>query len=398
MIVNKSWIKQFFASANESFILNILYVLQFMLQVPVHHKRLNEIFAEAGIEADIKSFTDSVSTSIILYETKLKEDSNYLMKDFTVKAGIINAIENTPIYWLFIAIYWGYDFKNNTNAVIIKDYNWRIGDVVLKFLLYFLKMQRQTLRSGKSPRIGFFPDLATRLVRIVDILIALSKLNNRYIRKMYLPNIDLAQNFLNVQCNNPWLCDAFSVVKDIHIGRGVFQFNHEVENIKLNIYPTRMVKVSALNGLCDTLKDLINLYSLGTKKSTHNYRGIKIPKVKSSTFQSTTYKFVEIVDELSEELIYEDVAVGSDTDTKAEAKIKANIYSRHMKPVDSDEENDVADEEYKIPNAHVQHKRNRAFSSSVTKQNLLLPSDYSIPPIEQLKTFIKFLQKGVQNA
>ena len=123
MIVNKSWIKQFFASANESFILNILYVLRFMLQVPAHHKRLNEIFAEAGIDADIKSFTDSVSASIILYETKLEEDSNYLMKDFTVKPSILNYIEDTPIFWLFMAIYWGYDFKNQTNDIISKCYN-----------------------------------------------------------------------------------------------------------------------------------------------------------------------------------------------------------------------------------------------------------------------------------
>jgi len=401
MRINNSLIELFFASDNKNFILNILYVLKFMLQVSEHQNRFNEIFAEAGVDAGVKSFSDIVNDTIDLYKLKLEENDDYLMKDFTIKAEIINRIENTPIFWLFIAMYWGYDFKNQTNDAIFKGYNWRIGDIALKFLLYFLKMERQTLSSGKSSAKGFFPDLAARLVRIVDILIAMSKFNNRYINNIYFQDKDLAQNFLEVQCHNPWLCDAFTVVKNTHIGRGVFQFYHEEENIKFYAIPTRMAKSTALNGLCETQHALIGLYNLRTKKSSHIFTGIKIPKEKSSTPPSPAYEFVEIVDGLSSEIIYidshSDVGPDADADIKAEVRAKAKGYTRHTKPLDSDEENNPSDKEYVIPNGHVQHKRNRAFSSSVTKQNLLLPSDYNIPPVEQLKEFIRFLQKGVQN-
>lgn len=299
-----------------------------------------------------------------------------------------------------MAIYWGYDFKNLTVDTVPKGYNWRIGDVALQFLFYFLGMERQKLNNGKSPSKRFIPDLVARLVRIVDILIAMSKLNNRYINNIYFREDDLALNFLEVQCHNPWLRNAFSVVKNVRSGKNVFQFYHEVESIKFYAFPTRMVKKTAFNDLCSTLNDLYKLYRLETRRYIRTSSSIKTPEGNTTPkLPSPTYKFVEHVTELSEELIYEDVNVpaDADADTKAEAGAKAKVCARHTKPVDAYEDDTAEAKEYVIPNGHVQNKRNKAFSSSLTKQNLLLPSDYNIPPLNHLKEFIKFLVQGVQD-
>lgn len=399
MIVNKSWIELFFASVNKSFMLNILYVLRFMLQVPAHHNRFNEIFVEAGVALNIVNFAEVVADTVTLYEKDLEKHPAYFMKDFTIESGVINVMEDTPIYWFFMAIYWGYDFKNNTKDVISKCYNWQIGDIALKTLLYFLKMEQKKISTGKTVSIGFYTDLSARLVRVLDILIAMSKEKNAYINYIYFVDEDLALNFFQVQCHNPWLRDVFSIIKDTNIDKNVFQFYHENEGIKFYARGTRMVKKSALNSLCETLKKLRKLYNLETKKSTHTSSGIRIPKEKSSTLPSSTYKLIEHVDELSQEFIYEDIdfPAGADADTKAEARVKANVCTRQTKPVETYEDDTQGDKEYVIPNGYVQNKRNKAFSSSVTKQNLLLQSDYNIPPVEHLKEFIQFLQQGVQD-
>lgn len=99
---------------------------------------------------------------------------------------------------------------------------------------------------------------------------------------------------------------------------------------------------------------------------------------------------VVVIDELTETLIYEDdnAPINSDADERLEARRSAKVFRRDTKSV----EDNTGTEEvqtYVIPNGYVQSKRNRAFSSKLTKQSLLLPSDYDIPVIEHLKMFIK---------
>ena len=101
------------------------------------------------------------------------------------------------------------------------------------------------------------------------------------------------------------------------------------------------------------------------------------------------------IDELTEQLIYDDVNVpkNTDADERLEARTTVKVFRRDTKPVEDNTDTKEA-QEYVIPNGYTQSKRNRAFSSKHTKESLLLPSDYDIPVIEHLKIFIKSLIGG----
>jgi len=384
MMENNIWIEKFFASRNKNFILNVLHVLQFQLTIDKHHKRIQEILDVIDFQGSVSEFRSIVDESVIEIENSLDNNPQYLMRELIVNHSI-NVIGDTPSYWLFLALYWGYHFREKNTASIKKIYNWEIGDIVLRFVLYSLKMKKEEVKHRK----GLFVDLPPRLVRIIDILIAMSRLDNAYLNRLYLPkNKDLALNFLNVQLDNPWVKDAFSVVKDVIAKKNMVWFLHQEENINLSIPTSRITKMHVLTNLDETHKDLMKLYNLESAN-----RAIRHNKKRSRNLGNVSgqqYQLVEYISDLSEELIYEDVIVNDkqDIDEKAEAAANAEVFRRDTKPLDS-ESNDENESEYIIPNAFVQHKRNKGFSANLTKQQLLLPSDYDIPPTPHLKEFIR---------
>lgn len=123
------WIVEFFASANKYFILNILYVLRFMLMVPEHQSRILEILTVIGFSESIQCFADEVEDSIIMYENSLKDNPDLLMGEL-ILGNRINVIGDSPSYWLFLSLYWGYSFRINSYTAIMKVYDWRIGDII----------------------------------------------------------------------------------------------------------------------------------------------------------------------------------------------------------------------------------------------------------------------------
>jgi len=389
------WIVIFFASANSYFILNILYVLRFLLMIPEHHSRIKEILAVIGFKGSIQSFADEVEDTIIMYENRLKDNSDYLMKKLVVGSHI-NLIQDSPIYWLFLSLYWGYGFRVNSYNAIMKVYDWRIGDIALKYLLYFLKMKQKEASMGCNVHIdSFYGDLVARLVRIIDILIALSGLNNRYVNRMFFPaGKDLAVNFFNSFLSYPWINDTFSVVEVLGKGKKKFiRFLNGNEEIDCIISTSRMTKVGSLNGFEKSYTSLMKLNNLDDASNKSKY-----PIVRQSNNLSQKNKVdtpIVVIDELTEQLIYDDVDVpkNTDADERLEVRTTVKVFRRDTKPA---EDNTVTEgaQEYVIPNAYVQSKRNRAFSSKLTKRSLLLSSDYDIPVIEHLKTFVKSLIGG----
>jgi hypothetical protein len=99
---------------------------------------------------------------------------------------------------------------------------------------------------------------------------------------------------------------------------------------------------------------------------------------------------------LEEELIYDDSPIEPDVlsnENPIEKQLKQKVYRRDMQVSDKAKEG-LDEKEYVIPNSFQQHKRNVAFSASLSKQKLLLKSDYDIPPYKHLKTFIASLDTG----
>jgi len=392
---NNSWIEIFFASTNKYFILNILYVLRFMLMIPEHHNRIQEILTVIGFKRSIQSFTDEVEDAIIMYENRLKDNPDLLMRELFTGSGI-NVIQDTPVYWFFMSIYWGYGFRVNSYTAILKVYDWRIGDIALKYLLYFLKMKEKEASLGSDTHIdSFYSDLVARLVRILDILIALSVLNNSYVNRIFFPEgKDLAVNFFNTFLAYPWINDAFSVVEVSGKGRKKFiRFLHEHEGVNCIIGTSRMTKVGSLNGFEKSYTSLMKLQNLDDASNKSKY-----PIVRHSNHVSQKNKIdtpIVVVDELTEQLIYDDVDVpkNTDVDERLEAQAAVKVFRRDIKPVEDNTDTEEA-QEYVVPNGYVQSKRNRAFSSKFTKRSLSLSSDYDIPVMEHLKIFIKSLIGG----
>lgn len=259
-------------------------------------------------------------------------------------------------------------------------------------------MKQKEAITGSNVHIdSFYSDLVPRLVKIMDILIVLSSLKSLYVNQIFFPkDKDLAVNFFNVFLAYPWINDAFSVV-EVHVpskGKKKFiRFFHEHEGIDCMIKASRMTKIGALKDLESRYNSLMRLYHLDSASSRSSYTVVR--HANRSIQEKKIPESIVVVDEFTEQLIYDDVNVSKNTDAdeRLEARTTVKVFRRDTKPVEDNTDTKEA-QEYVIPNGHIQSKRNRAFSSKSTKRDLLLPSDYDIPIIEHLKIFIKSLIGG----
>jgi len=387
---SKQILQDFFGKINENFILNVLYVLQFILDREEHKKRLEEIINIYNQDISLDKLNTTVKDEIQYYENLLKKDSKYLMEEI-VTGSAVNVIKNTPVIWCFIALYWSYDFKSKDHSIILETYNAKIGDIALKFLLYFLKMKHKEAHTVCTPhKDSFYEDLSARLVRIIDILPVMESKNSVHLKKLYFPTdqSDLALNFLKVQIENPWEQDVFSVIENPETGKNVIRYSHIDENISFLITPSRMTKEGAFSNLDKTYNQLMQLYHLDDAKSRTRYGHISRNKHSKNTNIPITHP--PEVDLIFEELMDSEAFTPEE---KIENKAKSKVYHRTMKdPSAIDDENTKDTNNYVVPNAWKQHKQNIAFSSELSKQKMLLASDYDIPPFQHLKSFILSLE------
>ncbi len=392
-------IRNFFPNINHNFILNTLQVSLFMLKIPQHKERLKEILQITNPEISIAGFSKIVQLEIDTFENALVDEQQVLMTKITTGSAI-NVIRDTPIVWCFIALYWGYQFKDQDESSILKVYDWRIGDVALKFLLYFLKMKQKEISMPVEPShiASFYTDLAARLVRIIDVLSAMTYIDSMHLKKLYFPKgvSDLALNFLNVKITYPWCADSLTVAKDRKTGKNVIQYADADHDILFYILPSRMTKPGFLTNLDKTYHLLMQLHNLDSANNKRKYS--LVPKNKISSFSGKNMKSpTPIVDAFTTQLIYDTNTPSMSLhylEEKEEVKLTSRIYRRAIKSeYDPHVENSEPqnDSERSIPNAFVQHKHNKAFSSSMCKHNLNLKSDYDIPLLEHLKSFIDFL-------
>jgi len=386
---NNQILQNFFGNINDNYILNTLYVLLFVLKIEEHNKHLQEILYISSPGISTNELYRATEQEIQYYESLQKTNSKYLMEEI-ITGKDINVIKDTPIIWCFISLYWAYDFKNKDHILITETYNPKIGDLALKFLLFFLRMKQKEARMGcVKHKSSFYGDLSARLVRIIDILPIMDVQGSKHLKELYLPNsqADLALNFLKVQAENPWEGTTLSVKIDSRTGKNSIQYNHNNENLNFIIRPSRMTKDGAFRDLDKTYNQLMQLYNLDLASSKTRYEFRDKRKISKK-------EVLPVSEALEEELIYDDNSHQNDltTEDKIERTAKREAYRRDMKDLyDADEDSKEEAKEYVIPNAFQQHKRNVAFSSSLSKQKLMLKSDYDIPIIQHLKAFIATL-------
>jgi len=385
-------IQNFFGKINDSYILNVLYILQFIVNIAEHKKRLQEILNVSNPNTSLDEFSAVIQHEIQHYENNLEENPDYLMEEI-ITGKKINVIKDTPIIWCFLALYWSYSFKNTDQDSILESYNPRVGDIALKFLLYFLKMkQKESRMACVEHKDSFYEDLSARLVRTIDILPVMNAQTSEHLEELYFPNsqIDLALNFLKVQIENPWEAMTLLIITNSKTGKNVIQYRHENENLNFIVQPSRMTKDGAFRDLDKTYNQLMQLWNLDLASSNTKY-------VSRNTKKSSKKKILpSIITPLEEELIYVDSSIDPEilsSEDQIEQKSKRKVYRRDMKSVSDQDENPSEEQaqEYVIPNAFKQHKTNVAFSSALSKQKMLLKSDYDIPTTQHLKVFISSL-------
>ena len=379
-------IESFFSALVEDYILNTLLVLHFMLKVPSHHKRLQEILTITSPDISINNLERAIQEEIQYYEKLIDKDDKYLMRE--IKTDVLNS---TPILWFFIALYWAYDFKNKSFDSIFEVYNPEIGDIALKFLMYFLKEKKnKSIRNEAKRSLSYYKNLSAKVVRIIEILANMHTHKNNHILELYFPdkNEDLALSFLRIQNENPWEQDTLSIVERKKPLKSYIRYQNPDENLDFKINTSRMCKSGALNDLDKTYDHLQQLHHLDPAK-TKKKNGLK------KSQKSIKNKVSPTSSGLEEELICEDNDTGQVTikdKNSPKQQLKSKVYRRDMKDFsDIDEDSEEEVKEYVIPNAFQQHKRNIAFSSKLSKEGLLLKSDYDIPVIEHLKAFISTL-------
>lgn len=382
-------LQNFFYKINDSYILNTLYVLLFILKVPEHKERLQEILNISNPNISLDAFTKAVKQKIQHYEGLLEEDTRYLMEEI-VTGPAINVIKETPTIWCFISLYWAYDFKHKDHISILSVYNPKIGDIALKFLLYFLKMkQKEAHTACTKHEPSFYEDIAPRLVRIIDTLPVMYTQDSSHLNMQYFPTSksDLAINFLEVQINNHWEQAALYVKEEKP--KNTIRYKHDGENLNLTIKPSRMTKDGAFNDLDKTYNLLMQLFNLDLANSRAKYSIGSKGKGSQKEVQPS------IITPLGEELISVDESTDPEVlsiEDRTEQKAKRKVYRRDMKDFsDIDEGSEEEVKEYVIPNAFQQHKQNIAFASKLIKERLRLKSDYDIPITEHLKAFISML-------
>ena len=383
-------LQNFFGKINDNYILNVLYVLRLILNIEKHQKRLEKILNISNPRIALDEFSTAVKYEIHYFESNLKEDPDYLMQEI-VTGKKINVIKDTPVIWCFIALYWSYNLKNKDQTLITEIYNPKIGDIALKFLLFFLQMkQKEAHMVCVEHKSSFYEDLSARLVRVIDILPVMDVQASKHLKELYFPNSQagLALNFLKVQVENPWEGTTLSVKIDSKTGKNAIQYKHDNENLNFIIQPSRMTKDGAFRDLDKTYNQLTQLYNLDLASSKTKYSF-------GNKRKSSKKKILPVIEPLGEELIYEDSSTDPEilgSEDQIEQKAKRKAYRRDMNDFsDTDEDSEEEAKEYVIPNAFQQHKRNVAFSSKLSKERLLLKSDYDIPVTEHLKAFISTL-------
>ncbi len=397
MQVNKP-IANFFSGIQVDFILNTLYVLLFMLKIPQHSKRLKEILLITNPTMSIDGLINIVKEEIEACEEAVASTPQLLMRHITTGASAINVIQNTPVVWCFISLYWGYGFRDLDKVSIRRVYDWRIGDIALKFLLYFLKMKQKEISAPERSTHddSFYTDLFARVVRIIDVLSTMSRQHSPFLKQLYFPegNNDLALNFLKVQITFPWCSEALAVVRDKETNKNVIQYSNDDENIHFYIIPSRMAKEGILNNLDKTYRHSMELLNLDDANKKSKYSLVRKNKGVSSTVKKMKTP-MPLVDDFTSELIYDTVPSSSSLDFEEAEEVRSHVrtYRRDTSVTNiyNERESEHKDKEEKIPNAYVQHRHNKAFSSSMCKDRLNLKSTYDTPLLQHLKSFIKFL-------
>lgn len=371
-------ISHFFGDNVELFELNIIIVLDFLLQQKKHKKIIKDIIAITSPEVSFSTFKKVVREHKKELENHDEPTKKLLGKKIETSGKVLKPLKSSPIRWLFLALYWAFNSRDNNFEDVNKIYDDRIGNIALLFLLKKNKMQQMELKKGLEVHpLKFYTDLGVRVVRAIEILTQMSLQDNAYLYRIYLsPSIqDIVENFFMTISSNRFESNTLSIGES-EAGRAI-KYQNIHYGIELIVPTTRMLKDGFLSEPEDTLREWLQLMNLEPKNTGNRISkgGIRRKKQK------------QIYDEIDSALI--PVTMIDPSIMNEEEEVERENKTLSTRSIYSDKEQN------NIPSSLMQHRQNGIFSSIVTKNNIFQESEYDVPPIPILTLYCQTLKDVV---
>ena len=378
-------ITDFFGGLPEHASQNTVRMLYLISGVSAHKERIESILSLVGYpNVTVDEFRTMLVYQNIELQKMIDEGKSNILISKPLSGKHLNVVKDYPLLWSMHALYWGYRVDKKTEEDILFPYNPRIGDIALKFIEFYHKMKQKEKLTGENNHLfSFYEFIAAGKVRAIEFLIGVSQESSLYLKNLYLDiddGMDMDLNFFTIQNTNRWESDSLYVVKAS--GRNVMKYENEEEGLSFQIFSSRMLKDGSVKNFEDAQHKTLQLYRLDGANTNSKY---------SSKIRSTGQaKFVgsqPIVEELEEALIplVRSLPRNISYEEKAELKVMNRQQFRDNTLPEIPVHPDLYDSNY------AQQKRNRAMSSNITKNGLLLPSEYDIPISRHLKEFSQAL-------
>ncbi len=205
--------------------------------------------------------------------------------------------------------------------------------------------------------------------------------NSNYLKNLYLAvddSIDLDLNFFNIQNTNKWESDSLYVVKAG--GRNVMKYENEDEGFSFQIFSSRMLKDGSVDNFEDALHKMRQFYSLDGPNHNSKYASRR-----KKTRKNRSISISPIIEELDSKLIplVRPLPRGITSEEKVELEAIERPKHRDM----SSSGRKKSSRQTLCDSNHAQYVKNRAFSSKVSKNALVLSSEYEIPELKHLSAF-----------
>jgi len=381
---------KYFQYEEDEAIINLLISVKYIFSHSKDEEMLEKILGLSGIDLSAPLFLKHLDNSYN-DETDVSGDKYfYNLKRSPTK------LQKYTITWLYYSLFWALKMEKDNDEKKAKNYPYKILQIVLYYHYYYLRYKNEESKkytnADDMQGDSFFKSIAQSLTRSIEYLVKFSLYESNYFDELYLDKTinDLGMNFLKIVSENTIEKNYFFIMND---DENYLLYENKSEDIKIQVEVSRKVNSGKKNNnRIDEANERNSKISGYFDKGFIQYKKLVALVWKKSPGQShkgtrTKYnrQYTEVEPLLSRthcEIKQIDGTEVPAYEEEVEATLKENIKHRVL-PEEG--------KNTKIQNANGQRAQNRAFSASVTKRLLLLPSYYNVPTREHLADFLKFI-------
>ncbi len=169
-------ITDFFGGIPEHASQNTIRITHLMTGVSAHKERFEAILSLTGHpDVTVEEFRKMLAYQDIELSQMYDEGKSNILIKRPLSGKYLNVVKDYTLLWSMHALYWGYRFNEKTEEEILFDYNYRIGDIALKFIEFYHKMKQKEELMGECKHLfSFYEFIAAGKVRAIEFLIGAS--------------------------------------------------------------------------------------------------------------------------------------------------------------------------------------------------------------------------------